>query len=66
MMYPVGCLLVFRGDDWLDDLKDSHGIVIGHNDAQIGDEAMQVLVNGRVIDILCDEFNDEELELVED
>ena len=64
MMYPVGCLLAFRGHDWLADLADAHGIVLGHDDAKGGDSAMQVLVNERVIDILCDEFEDEELELL--
>lgn len=64
MMYPVGCLLAFRGHDWLADLTDSHGIVLGHDDTKDGDSAMQVLVNERVIDILCDEFDDKELELI--
>lgn len=64
MMYPVGCLLAFRGHDWLADLTDSHGIVLGHDDTAQGDPAMQVLVNERVIDILCDEFDDKELELI--
>lgn len=68
MMYPVGCLLAFRGDDWLDDLKDVHGVVLSHdNDDSCGgtEEAMQVLVNGKIISILCDEFEDEEIELIE-
>jgi len=65
MMYPVGCLLAFRGDLWLADLSDSHGIVLGHDDTDAGEHAFQVLVNERVIDILCDEFEDEELELIE-
>lgn len=64
MMYPAGCLLAFRGHDWLADLTDAHGIVLGHDDTKDGDSAMQVLVNERVIDILCDEFEDEELELL--
>ena len=65
MMYPVGCLLAFRGHDWLADLTDAHGIVLGHDDTDHGDPAMQVLVNERVIDILCDEFDDKELELID-
>ena len=64
MMYPVGCLLAFRGHDWLADLTDVHGIVLGHDDTEHGDPAIQVLVNERVIDILCDEFDDKELELI--
>ena len=64
MMYPIGCLLAFRGHDWLADLTDAHGIVLGHDDTDHGDPAMQVLVNERVIDILCDEFDDKELELI--
>lgn len=64
MMYPIGCLLAFRGQDWLADLSDAHGIVLSHDDTKDGDSAMQVLVNERVIDILCDEFEDEELELM--
>lgn len=65
MMYPAGCLLAFRGHDWLADLTDAHGIVLGHDDTDHGEPAMQVLVNERVIDILCDEFDDRELELVD-
>ena len=65
MMYPAGCLLAFRGEDWLSDLKDSHGIVISHDDTKHAEPAMQVLVNERIIDILCDEFDDRELELLE-
>lgn len=65
MMYPAGCLLAFRGHDWLADLTDAHGIVLGHDDTDHGEPAMQVLVNERVIDILCDEFDDRELELID-
>ena len=65
MMYPVGCLLAFRGEDWLTDLADSHGIVLSQDDTRSGEPALQVLVNSRVIDILCDEFEDHELELIE-
>jgi len=65
MMYPAGCLLAFRGHDWLADLTGAHGIMLGHDYTDHGDPAMQVLVNERVIDILCDEFDDKELELID-
>lgn len=65
MMYPIGCLVTFRGEEWLSALKDAHGIVIGHDDTDLGDAALQIMASGRVLDILCDEFEDEELEAID-
>lgn len=65
MTFPIGSIVVFRGSEWLDDLKDSIGIVVGHSTEESVDPTLDILVNGRVIAILCDEFEEEELELIE-
>jgi len=65
LMYPSGCLLRLKGDGWRADLIDSHGIVLEHSCTFAGEPAFQILVSGQVIDILCDEFEDHEIELIE-
>lgn len=65
MTFPVGSMVAFRGRLWLDNLTDSIGIVVGHSSDESVDPSLEILVNGQVITVLCDEFEEEELELIE-
>jgi hypothetical protein len=63
-LYPVGSLVAFRGDEWLETLGDCIGIIVAHDWKSMLGYVLVVLVNGHTIDIMADEFDTRELELV--
>jgi hypothetical protein len=65
MMYPEGSLVQFLGDEWLGTLKGEIGIVVEHDSYDCYEESMKVLVIGKTINIIYDEFKDSELALVQ-
>lgn len=65
MMYPEGSIVRFLGEDWLDSLQDKVGLIVEHEVARSHEESMRIFVDGRMIDIIYDEFEDSEMELVQ-
>ena len=64
-MYPEGSMIRFLGEDWLDSLQDKVGLVVEHDVLTSHEESMRIFVDGRMIDIIYDEFEDAELDLVQ-
>ena len=56
--YTVGALVKFMGEDWFDDIKGQIGFVSHHDRSN---DAIEVVVGGKVISIYVDEFSCEEI-----
>jgi hypothetical protein len=65
MMYPEGSIVRFLGDDWLDSLQGCAGLVVEHDVFGSHGDSMRILVNGKMIDIVYDEFEDFEMEIIQ-
>ncbi len=64
--YPIGSLVRFEGDEWLDAITDCVGIVLDHVQSPLtGDPALAVWVNGGIIYLPKDEFDFIELCLIQ-
>ncbi len=62
--FTVGSIVRFAGDDWLDDLKGSLGIIMSHEGDNVN-TMLNILVQAKILKLPISDFQPFELEIIQ-